>query len=25
VVSSVWVKQGTQWLGALYHESPAGM
>lgn len=25
VVSSVWVKQGTLWLGALYHESPAGM
>jgi len=24
-VSSVWVKQGGQWLGALYHESPAGM
>jgi hypothetical protein len=25
VVSSVWVKQGTQWMAALYHESPAGM
>jgi hypothetical protein len=25
VVSAVWVKQGTQWLSALYHESPMGM
>lgn len=25
VVSSVWVKQGSQWLAALYHESSAGM
>ena len=25
VASSVWVKQGGQWLAALYHESPAGM
>jgi uncharacterized protein (TIGR02246 family) len=25
VVSAVWVKQGTQWRSALYHESPVGM
>lgn len=24
VVSAVWVKQGTQWQSALYHESPVG-